>query len=118
MNPITDVIPDTLTGLLKAEHELRDLEAQIVKRREELARAREQHESTAPVYQLAIALHDKMCRWNHTDGCGWMYQIHKGVHDWNAHEHSAWLNKATVIMARVHKKPITCENVTEFFQNL
>lgn len=118
MNPITGMIPDTLSGLMKAEQELALLETQIAQRREDLARAREQHEKTDPVYQLAITLHDKLCAWNHTDGCAWMYQINKGVHDWNAHEHQHWLNKAVVIMNRVNRAPITCENVTEFFQNL
>lgn len=39
--------------------------------------------------QFAEELHAKMCRWNHTDGCGWFW-----VNDWNDRTHKEWLDKA------------------------
>lgn len=111
-------IPGTLSELLKAEEDLKNLEAQIKNRRDQLTQAREQHETADPVYELAISMHDKLCHWNHTDGCGWHYQIKNGIHDWNEHDHRIWLNKAVLVMNMVKTQTITCENVTEFFKAL
>lgn len=47
---------------------------------------------------LAIAAHDALCRWNHTDGCGWGYEVRDGVHHWGASEHSRWLLRVAEIV--------------------
>lgn len=58
-----------------------------------------------PDQQLAIQLHEKLCTANHTDGCGWHYEIRDSVHDWaegkheNWNEHSRWLGKARKVSA-------------------
>jgi len=31
-------------------------------------------EITKEEMDLATLIHDKTCHWNHTDGCGWMYE--------------------------------------------
>jgi hypothetical protein len=72
---------------------------------EALKRAQEELALQAPEYQLAIRLHDSFCRWNHTDGCGWHYEITKGVHDWNGHSHGSWLKKARRVLT-------DCDNET------
>lgn len=43
--------------------------------------------------QFAEELHEKMCRWNHTDGCGWFW-----VNDWNDRVHQEWLGKAKALL--------------------
>ena len=48
--------------------------------------------------RLAEELHSMQCRWNHTDGCGWCYEISKGVVDWNGHAHNSYLRKAREVM--------------------
>lgn len=48
----------------------------------------------SPEAKLAEALHDTTCRWNHTDQCGWFYEIHDSVVNWDGHSHSAYLTKA------------------------
>lgn len=77
----------------------------IVKRREELQRElealelKEQHLlALSDDARLAEELHSMQCRWNHTDGCGWFYEVHKDVVDWNGHSHSRWLTKAREVM--------------------
>jgi hypothetical protein len=47
-------------------------------------------------HQLAICLHDSTCRWNHTDGCSWGYEIDPNYPGgtWNGPEHSRYLDKA------------------------
>ena len=48
---------------------------------------------------LAIMLHKRYCKWNHTDGCGWYYEIIEGRHKWEASEHAKWLRKAQAILS-------------------
>jgi len=56
--------------------------------------ARQNFVQWTPEQRLACELHSMMCTWNHTDGCGWFYEIHKNVHDWNRGDHARWLEKA------------------------
>lgn len=50
----------------------------------------------SPQQKYAIALHDALCRHNHTDGCGWMYDVDSTtqIHNWNGAEHQRWFTKA------------------------
>lgn len=53
-----------------------------------------------PDQKLAIELHNFMCTWNHTDGCGWHYEIRGNVHSWDrGSAHDNWLGKARKISA-------------------
>lgn len=77
----------------------------IVKKREELQRELEELEieenrllSLSDDARLAEELHAMQCNWNHTDGCGWFYEIHKGLVDWTGHAHAKWLSKARSVM--------------------
>lgn len=53
--------------------------------------------------QVAIHMHDAQCHWNHTDGCGWMYGIRNGVHD--------WLEKANVGINRLERNGFIGDDV-------
>lgn len=44
--------------------------------------------------QLAIELHELLCHWNHTDGCGWFYEK-----DWTGYAHERYLVKARAVLA-------------------
>jgi len=48
--------------------------------------------------QVAIVLHDRLCRWNHTDGCGWFYFIKNGVPTWQEHSQQDYLKKAALLI--------------------
>lgn len=37
--------------------------------------------------KLAIYLHSKMCKGNHTDYCSWFYEINGVDHDWTRFAH-------------------------------
>lgn len=81
----------TLTELQRKRQELIEslekLEAHIEKEQKIL-------EALSPEERLAVRLHESKCTWNHTDGCGWYYEIEKGVHDWNGSSHGTYLQKA------------------------
>lgn len=44
--------------------------------------------------ELAEALHKKLCRWNHTDGCSWFYE------SWEkpGYSRNEWLEKAREVL--------------------
>lgn len=67
----------------KHEQGLKDLQAQLVEAKLE-----------SPDHQLAKELHSMLCTHNHTDGCGWHYEVHNKIEDWTGHAHSEYLKKA------------------------
>lgn len=66
-------------------------------------------ETVSETGQLAIFLHNRLCRWNHMDGCGWYYGVYDGVHDWKQDEHRCWWKKAETLLS----KKYTCEQVMD-----
>lgn len=54
----------------------------------------ENPEPELPIHKVAIYLHDNFCSGNHTDGCGWGYEICDDIHDWKAFAHTSWLRFA------------------------
>jgi hypothetical protein len=48
----------------------------------------------APDHRLAMTLHETLCQWNHTDGCGWFYEMRDGIDDWAGDAHGRYLSKA------------------------
>ena len=82
-----------LAAAIKAEQELQT-------KIKELKEAKKILDESAPEHKLAILLHDHLCHWNHTDGCDWHYDIHKGVHKWSGHAHQMYLTKARNIVRR------------------
>lgn len=53
----------------------------------------EYYETLTPTQRAAIYLHERECHWNHTDGCGWYYEVNKGIHDWAGSTHLDYLEK-------------------------
>jgi hypothetical protein len=43
--------------------------------------------------QLIIKFHDATCVNNHTDQCGWLYEIKNGEHQWQFPSHMSWFAK-------------------------
>lgn len=50
--------------------------------------------------ELATELHELLCRWNHTDGCGWLY--FKGTDsEWNRESsHVEYIRMARIIITQ------------------
>lgn len=44
--------------------------------------------------KMAIFLHDMLCHKDHTDQCGWYYEIDGIVHNWTRYNHKIYLEKA------------------------
>lgn len=55
--------------------------------------------------RLSILLHSILCNWNHTDGCGWFYEINKdGTHQWDGAAHAPYLQKARKLIKYAKEK--------------
>jgi hypothetical protein len=71
--------------------------------RRELAKAEAelaQFNSLTEDKRLAIAIHDKQCHWNHTDGCSWFYAKDDVAETWTSeHSHIQYLEKAHNVLA-------------------
>jgi hypothetical protein len=65
------------------EQGLKDLQAQLIEAKLE-----------SPDHQLATELHSMLCNQNHTDGCGWFYEIKMKKDDWTGYAHTEYLKKA------------------------
>lgn len=86
-------------------HEMKKLEAEIAEKQQKLEELKEQHRLEAlqaPEFKLAILLHDMTCKWNHTDGCSWYYEMVKHSkgeeHNWTGWAHDQFLRKARLII--------------------
>jgi len=74
---------------ITTDQEIADLEAKLAKARNEKAT----FEALDEPKQLATLLHEKLCRWNHTDGCAWEYD-----EDWERWDRKVWLDKALTLL--------------------
>ena len=71
------------------DQEIADLEKQLAEQKKRLESLLFEQKNRSPTENLAIAIHDATCHYNHTDQCDWHYSISdNGRHDWRgcAHE--------------------------------
>jgi hypothetical protein len=85
---------------------------------EELKAKREALIAERPETRLARELHSKLCAWNHTDGCGWFYEMKDGVDDWRGDAHSRYLTKASTFIKMCERKGISTDDGLEMFEAL
>ena len=77
----------------KLEKEILGLEQKLSAAKQK----RQELDALDPAKRMAIFLHEKFCRINHTDGCSWFYE--SGDTAWSGHAHSSWLKHAQEVMA-------------------
>lgn len=65
----------------------------------ELDEAEAELNGLSPEQRNAITLHDSVCRLDHSDQCGWMYEARQEVDDevWNCPAHEDWLRRAEAV---------------------
>jgi len=96
----------------KLEKEIEETTRKLVELQTEL----DSKKAEEPVKLLAMEMHEHNCTRNHTDGCGWHYEITKGVHDWTGNSHSNWLAKAQKTLQLAEEKGYSEEKVFELFK--
>ena len=74
----------------------KEIEEEIAKLQKELAEVNDLAIDMAKGDPKAIAiyLHDRMCKSDHSDRCGWYYEVHGGIHNWDDSSHKSWLERA------------------------
>lgn len=73
------------------------IDTEIAKLEKELKILRERQDKfeEKPIeIQVATQLHDILCTWNHTDGCGWFYH----ENNWEEYSHKHYLQKAMTVL--------------------
>lgn len=69
--------------------------------------------------KLAIAMHDTLCMHNHTDGCGWFYEVDgSGIHTtWApSSAHGQWYGKAVRLSGFRCNNNLTTETAIGLFK--
>lgn len=113
-----------MTGLdskMNTPATLEKVEAEISRRLEEIEELQVSLEllKTEPGdYALARKLHSEQCTWNHTDGCGWFYEISNGIHDWSGYQHGVYLGRARRLFSECAKDGITPDTVFKYIKLL
>jgi hypothetical protein len=96
-----------------------EIKKEIAKQKSELEKLQHQLDvakSESPEIQLAKQLHNMVCSWNHTDGCGWYYESKNGVEDWNGHAHGEYLKRARILIHRCEKENISVDTAIELYK--
>lgn len=69
-----------------------------------------------PEHKIAVQLHDTLCHHNHSDGCGWFYEVSDGIHNWYGSTHERYLTKARVLHNFCNTRHITADTVVELLR--
>lgn len=83
------------------------IDAEIVALEQKIKQLTEQKKAIvnmSPREVLAVTIHKKTCRWNHTDGCGWDYESKRGAEgerreDWSGSTHKEYLSRADAMIS-------------------
>ena len=94
------------------EDEIEGHEAEIVKLKAQLVEL----DTMNPDQRLAERLHDTLCHWNHTDGCGWFYETDQpNLSKWTMRNHSEYLGHARKLMNFCVNRQIDVDDAFEIY---
>jgi len=114
MENISELNTSELKRKYREAQELsKKIEQEVNKRHEEELVESNRVITEQPIAQFAIKLHNKFCKWNHTDGCSWHYEMVNREHDWSRDEHRRWMNKAINLDMRL-KNGVTINSENYF----
>ena len=74
-----------------------EIQAEIDKKLAELEKLQQEVkklEQIDPDKALAVMIHDAKCHSNHTDGCGWYYEMTNNVDNWTGYSHKEYITKS------------------------
>ena len=83
--------------------------AQLKAEIEKLQAEQDAFDRQTPEEKLAITLHELLCHANHTDGCGWFYDIKDGIHNWNSDGHARYMHKACCVITSCRKNGVSSD---------
>lgn len=94
------------------EEKIKTHKAEMAKLEKELERAKLE----SPDHQLAKELHGMLCTWNHTDGCGWFYEMKNKEDDWTGRAHGEYLKRAQKLICQCKDEGIRVESAIAMFK--
>lgn len=94
------------------EEKIKQHKAEMAKLEKELETAKLE----SPDHQLAKELHGMLCTWNHTDGCGWYYEMKNKQDDWTGHAHGEYLKRAQKLIHLCKEEGCTVEQAVSMFK--
>lgn len=74
-----------------------------------------------PLKEVAILLHDSLCRYNPTDACSWHYEINGNEHYWDSYTHRKWLQHVdNLIHPSIYdkQKALTVEQIKDIVTSI
>jgi len=71
--------------LRKTEKEIQELQTKIDK----LNKEKQLLLGLSPEKRVAELIHERLCSWNHTDGCAWFYENWDDFNDFDGKKHMA-----------------------------
>ena len=83
---------------------VRNMDNAIAKMEAELKKLKDEREAMVQMpanQRLAIQLHSSTCSGDHTEHCGWFWEIKDGVHDWTRDVHKRRLYCANIIISKM-----------------
>lgn len=95
------------------------IEEKIKQHKTDLAKLEKELETAkleSPDHQLAKELHTMLCTWNHTDGCGWYYEMTNKQDDWTGHAHGEYLKRAQKLIHTCDQEGCTVEKAIGMFK--
>lgn len=110
-----------MSRLSELEKELAANEARSTKIRESIAAEEkimaELQNITEEEKRLAEVLHNIMCHWNHTDGCGWEYDTWDSVLTLNS-ARATYLIRARKVLVEAKSLGVPEEHVISLFEQV
>lgn len=90
----------------------------LTEERQKIDRELKALEVPESIQELAVVLHDAYCRYNHTDGCGWFYEIRNGKTDWTGWAHDRWSGYAKEANEVRESLGMTMEQTLDFIKRM
>lgn len=109
---------ETLQQVKETRALIEKARAKLDEMSEQLDSAETKHNGLTNTQKLAIMLHNKLCKWNHTDGCGWYYHVKDGLPTWEDYSQQEYLRKATLLCRKAEKLKITPEAAMDLMDSL
>lgn len=79
---------------IELDKKIKDTRAEL----EKLEAEKQGYDSLSAEKKLAIELHKQLCHWNHTDGCGWMYESDYDPRAWARDTRADYLRRAQALL--------------------
>jgi len=96
-----------------------EITGEIARRKQELAELEQklkEAQAEPEDIRLARQLHNLLCHWNHTDGCGWYYEVKNKKEDWTGQAHDRYLGKARMLIHQCKEKAVGTQFAIEIFK--